>query len=111
MDILNRFDELTDEHKINIIQKIGNIISYVPKVGVFGKTCVGKSTLCNTLFGEDICEVSDIVACTRKTQEVILEVSGKRSITLLDVPGVGENGKKDKEYSELYSVSCFPNLM
>jgi predicted GTPase len=31
-----------------------NGLNYAPKIGIFGKTGVGKSSLCNTLFGKDV---------------------------------------------------------
>lgn len=77
-------------------------MSYEPKIGIFGKTGVGKSSLCNALFGKDICSISDVEACTRNPQEVFLGM-GQKGIKLLDVLGVGENSERDKEYAQLYS--------
>lgn len=84
-----------------ILSRVNNVLSYQPSVGVFGKTGAGKSSLCNAVFGKDVCEISDIAGCTRKPQEVILEIGGK-GIKLLDVPGVGESNDRDKEYADLY---------
>lgn len=93
-----------------ISDKITSTMNYHPKVGVFGKTGVGKSSLCNALFGQKIAKVSDIAACTRKPQKVLLSLSQDGSgLTLLDVPGVGENRKRDAEYSALYE-SLIPEL-
>ena len=41
-------------------QRKNEVLNYEPKVGVFGKTGVGKSSLCNALFGQDVCEISDV---------------------------------------------------
>lgn len=84
-----------------IIQRVSGILEYQPVVGVFGKTGAGKSSLCNAVFGQDVCKISDISGCTRQPQEVILGLEGK-GIKLLDVPGVGENQQRDKEYTDLY---------
>lgn len=93
-----------------ISEKITSTMDYSPKVGVFGKTGVGKSSLCNALFGKKVAKVSDIAACTRKPQEVLLSLSKNGSgLTLLDVPGVGESRKRDAEYSDLYE-SLIPEL-
>lgn len=96
--------------KQSIEREINKITSYVPKVGVFGKTGVGKSSLCNALFGEDICSISDVQACTRDPQEVLLTIGDSNTgIKLIDVPGVGESSKRDDEYDELYK-NLLPKL-
>jgi small GTP-binding protein len=99
---------ITKEYREKIQSKFDDVLNYEPRVGVFGKTGAGKSSLCNALFGRDICEVSDIAACTRSPQEVVLGM-GSRGMTLLDVPGVGESGERDKEYAALYR-SLLPTL-
>lgn len=91
-----------------IEKRINGLLSYQPVVGVFGKTGAGKSSLCNAVFGKDVCEISDIAGCTRKPQEVILDIGGK-GLKLLDVPGVGESNDRDREYAELYR-SLLPEL-
>jgi len=106
-DVLGKHEKISEAQKKRIVKKIGSMLNYTPRIGVFGKTGVGKSTLCNALFGKDICRVSDVESCTRDIQEV--ELNAGRSIVLLDVPGVGENGKRDAEYSELYR-SVMPKL-
>jgi hypothetical protein len=93
---------INEKDKINIINRIENIKNYKPKIGLFGKTGVGKSSLTNALFGQDICSVNDVESCTRNPQEVLLNLSSNKRITLLDVPGVGENQRRDEEYAELY---------
>lgn len=83
--------------------KVREIQEYVPKVGVFGHTGAGKSHLCNALFGEDVAEVSDVEACTRSAQEILLgQGNGGAGIVLVDVPGVGESRERDDEYFGLY---------
>ncbi len=90
-----------EEYKRKIIAQIDHVIDYEPLVGVFGKTGAGKSSLCNAVFGRDICPISDVGACTRKAQEVQLGI-GSKGMKLLDVPGVGESGMRDEEYDRLY---------
>lgn len=95
---------LTKEQKKVIAQKLDEILNYEPRVGVFGKTGVGKSSLCNALFGHDVCPISDVEACTRDPKEVLLKIdNGARGIKLVDVPGVGESQSRDREYAKLYS--------
>lgn len=100
--------KVTPEQKAQINERLSKIINYEPRVGVFGKTGVGKSSLCNALFGTDICPISDVEACTRNTQEVILKM-GDNGIKLIDVPGVGESTTRDEEYGKLYA-NLLPEL-
>ncbi len=100
--------EIPDNLKSSISHILNEKLSYEPKIGVFGKTGAGKSSLCNALFGRDVCPISDVEACTREPKEVFLSVGGK-GLKLVDVPGVGESGDRDKEYGELYS-KLFPEL-
>ncbi|QNN45566.1 50S ribosome-binding GTPase [Thermomonas brevis] len=54
-------DQLLREIK----KKINSIRTYTPKVGVFGDSGIGKSSLCNALFGREKATISDVAACTR----------------------------------------------
>ena len=90
-----------DEITRLIQEKVRELRTYVPKVGVFGVTGVGKSSLCNALFGKDISPVNDVAACTREPQEIFIGSDGQ-GIQLIDVPGVGETMERDAEYFELY---------
>lgn len=105
--IFSRLEEkgvaIPEDLKKSIQRRIHEISSYVPKVGVFGKTGVGKSSLCNALFGQEVFEISDVQACTRNAQEILLTIGhAGQGIKLLDVPGVGEDRKRDDEYDALY---------
>lgn len=91
------------EQERQILEKIENVLNYEPRIGVFGKTGAGKSSLCNALFGQDICEISDVEACTRTEQEITLGIGKNKGIKLIDVPGVGESSERDIEYGELYA--------
>lgn len=94
----------------DINDRIQKIRSYRPKVGVFGNSGVGKSSLCNALFGKDIAKISDVEACTRKPQEILIGAEANRGgITLVDVPGIGEDPAHQKEYTALYK-SLAPEL-
>ena len=111
----NFFEELekggikvSGEQREQIKNRLSKILSYEPRIGVFGKTGVGKSSLCNALFGQDVCPISDIEACTRNTKEVIINL-GNKGIKLIDVPGAGESNERDEQYGKLYA-SLLPEL-
>lgn len=98
----------TPEQKERIERKISEKLNYTASIGVFGKTGVGKSSLCNSIFGTELYPVSDIGACTRAPQEELLKF-GNKNLKLVDVPGVGENTERDEEYAALYN-SLIPQL-
>lgn len=86
-----------------VSRRMREMMGYQPKIGFFGKTGVGKSSLCNALFGRDVAPVSNVAACTRNANEYILTLGGTATgIVLVDVPGVGESIERDEEYSALY---------
>ncbi|MFM7947772.1 GTPase family protein [Escherichia coli] len=85
----------------HILDHIDKLIHYEPVIGIMGKTGAGKSSLCNALFGGEVSPVSDITACTREPLRFHLQV-GKRYMTLVDLPGVGESNTRDAEYVALY---------
>lgn len=84
-----------------ILQQINQLTHYEPVIGIMGKTGAGKSSLCNALFAGEISPVSDVIACTREPLRFRLQV-GKRFMTLVDLPGVGESERRDTEYATLY---------
>ena len=84
-----------------ILQQINQFTHYEPVIGIMGKTGAGKSSLCNALFTGDISPVSDVAACTRKPLQFRLRL-GKRFMTIMDLPGVGESELRDAEYAALY---------
>ncbi|WP_251850709.1 GTPase family protein [Enterobacter asburiae] len=84
-----------------ILERIHSLTQYEPVIGIMGKTGVGKSSLCNALFASEVSPVSDVAACTREPLRFRLQL-GKRYMTIVDLPGVGESGVRDNEYAALY---------
>ena len=102
-DLNNLVKELrqngVSEEEIKLLeQQLKKDFEYIPKVGVFGKTGAGKSSLINAVFGKDVCGTSDVEACTRELQEQ--NVGG---VILIDCPGLAESKERDEEYYEMYS--------
>ncbi|EGE9794880.1 ferrous iron transporter B [Salmonella enterica] len=85
-----------------VLGRLNEIVGYEPRIGIMGKTGSGKSSLCNAIFKGEECPVSDVGACTREIKEVRIQF-GKRSLYLVDIPGVGESAERDSEYENLYS--------
>ncbi len=103
MDGLKANNILLEETQVDrIIAKLNDSVNYIPKIGIFGKTGVGKSSLVNALTGKDVCKIDNIEACTRNAQEVLMKITQNKQLLLLDVPGVGETNLRDREYSDLY---------
>ena len=84
-----------------ILKHIHSLTEYEPVIGIMGKTGSGKSSLCNALFAGEVSPVSDVTACTREPLRFRLKV-GERYMTIVDLPGVGENSARDTEYAALY---------
>lgn len=84
-----------------ILQQINQLSHYEPVIGIMGKTGAGKSSLCNALFAGDVSPVNNVAACTREPMRFHLQV-GKRVMSLVDLPGVGESNARDVEYAALY---------
>ncbi|AGN86966.1 MULTISPECIES: GTPase family protein [Enterobacter] len=97
----NSLDSLPQWVSERILQQINQLTHYEPVIGIMGKTGAGKSSLCNALFAGEVSPVSDITACTREPLRFHLQV-GKRYMTLVDLPGVGESNARDAEYATLY---------
>lgn len=105
----SKLEEVRKKAIVDAIKaEVSRIRNYTPKVAIFGDTGVGKSSLCNALFGKKIAEISDVEACTREPQEIFLS-EGNSGITLIDVPGVGEDPQRHHEYKKLYK-SLLPSL-
>mgnify|MGYP000987483012 FL=1 len=84
-----------------ILERIQNLTHYEPVIGIMGKSAAGKSSLCNELFRGEVSPVSDVNSCTSAVLRFRLR-SGRHSLVIVDLPGVGENGRRDHEYRALY---------
>ncbi|EEN2099760.1 hypothetical protein G5H88_005320, partial [Salmonella enterica subsp. enterica serovar Florida] len=71
-----------------IEKKIKEVKGYTPRIGIFGSTGTGKSSLCNALFGREIAKVSHVAACTREIQEIHIESENSQGegLVIIDFP-------------------------
>lgn len=72
------------------------------QVGIFGQTGMGKSALCNALFGSDVSMVGHGASVTRQPTPADIALGKGAGIRLWDFPGLGEDEERDKEYKTLY---------
>lgn len=84
-----------------MLKHIHSLNGYEPVISIMGKTGAGKSSLCNALFAGEVSPVSDVAACTRELLRFRLQI-GERSMTIVDLPGVGERESRDTEYAAMY---------
>ncbi|MEA9920823.1 GTPase [Xanthomonas campestris] len=81
---------------------VRGIVNVKLKVGVFGQTGMGKSSLCNALFGAEISKVGHGGSMTRQHKVAEVDLGNGSGITLVDFPGLGEDEERDEEYKALY---------
>lgn len=84
-----------------IQRKFHSAINYEPTIGIMGKSGVGKSSLCNTLFRSPPASTDAVKGCTRRTQQYKIS-DGLHALNIIDFPGIGETPAFDKIYACLY---------
>lgn len=96
-------DNNKDRIRKAIEAKIKEIKGYTPKIGVWGISGVGKSSLCNALFGSDIAHVSHVKTGTTEIQEIHLKSQSEDGggIIIVDFPGI-DDMERNEEYINLY---------
>jgi len=68
-----------------------------PHIGIFGRRNNGKSSLINSLAGQEIAIVSDVAGTTTDPVKKSMEITGLGPVILIDTAGIddiGELGKK-----------------
>ncbi|XP_030287754.1 GTPase IMAP family member 7-like [Sparus aurata] len=80
-------------------------VSNTMRIAVLGKTGAGKSSLANTIFGEDAFTIyHNLKSGTKKCKAETKSING-RSITLIDTPGLFDTDRSEEELKPEI-VSC-----
>ncbi|PMC37317.1 hypothetical protein CJ195_11175 [Bacillus sp. UMB0899] len=86
----------TEIHELNYIEEDAKIL-------FIGKTGYGKSSTLNSLIGKECFKTSNVESCTRVCEGARYQFPNQQgSLTLIDLPGVGESKQLDTEYTSLY---------
>lgn len=72
-----------------------------PKVAFIGKSGVGKTTTVNNLFNANF-HTSHTIAGTKAAQKEDFELVGGGSLTIVDMPGLGEDIDEDEKYLQIH---------
>lgn len=65
----------------------------IPHIGFFGRRNHGKSTLINTITGQDIVIVSDLPGTTTEPVKNSTEIAGIGPVVLIDTAGIDDLGE------------------
>lgn len=99
------FDEMRkilSEDELNLIlDKFRQERQLPPKVAIFGKAGVGKTTTINSLFNARW-KTSHTVVGTTQAQIKEFELSTGGTLNVLDLPGYGRSLAEDREYEKIY---------
>ncbi|NCB97737.1 MAG: [FeFe] hydrogenase H-cluster maturation GTPase HydF, partial [Bacteroidia bacterium] len=68
-------------------------MSKVRHIGVFGKRNTGKSSLINTITGQNVAIVSDIPGTTTDPVRKRMEIFGLGPVVFIDTAGIDDDGK------------------
>lgn len=99
------FDEisniLTEKELNQLMSKLKEERSLPPKVAIFGKAGVGKTTTINSLFNAKW-KTSHTIVGTTSAQMKEFELSTGGTLDVVDLPGYGRSLAEDKEYEKIY---------
>ncbi len=80
-----------------------------PHIGIFGRRNLGKSSLINTLTGQDVAIVSDFAGTTTDPVKKSMEIFGIGPVIITDTAGIDDEGYLGGKRIEK-SLSVIPNV-
>lgn len=93
----------TSEETTKVMSALNEEITNKPfRVAVIGQSGVGKSTTLNAVFGLKE-YTSDIAEGTTDIVEKVFPMRNGFNLSIFDMPGLGCDYKKDKEYETMYA--------
>lgn len=111
-ELLDRFpDKMSSEVKDLIKNKIFNnaelksLIDGIennrpPRILLFGRTGIGKSSLINALCGTYASKVGEVRSCTSETSEYAIKEDGRVLMHIMDTRGIEESEDLDEKTAE-----------
>ncbi len=93
------------EKIIGVIEKYKHLLpeEKKPTILVCGKMGVGKTTTINTIFGSEVGAVGHITRGTSHDEVYEWESNTDENINIIDLPGLGDSPKHDREFKEMYA--------
>lgn len=94
--------KILSEDDLNLVlDKFRQERSLPPKVAIFGKAGVGKTTTINSLFNARW-KTSHTIVGTTSAQMKEFELSTGGTLNVVDLPGYGRSLAEDREYEKIY---------
>jgi predicted GTPase len=84
-----------------VLSKLRNESSRPPKIAIFGKSGVGKTTTINSLFNAKW-KTSHTIEGTTSAQMRSFSLSTGGTLDVVDLPGYGRSTTQDEEYDKIY---------
>jgi predicted GTPase len=84
-----------------VVAKLNEEKRRLPKIAIFGKTGVGKTTTVNSLFNANW-KTSHNVVGTTEAQVKVFDLLSGGSLEVVDLPGYGRSISEDREYDKIY---------
>jgi predicted GTPase len=100
--MLEEMKKFLSEDDLNLVlSKFKQENSRPPKVAIFGKAGVGKTTTINSLFNAKW-KTSHTIVGTKSAQMKKFDLSTGGTLDVVDLPGYGRSMAEDREYEKIY---------